>query len=107
MKTKTYNRYHRYDLFGNKQIKRVELNETVTDIPDIGFTVWTKGTGPHTYDNYIKVSEGIRRACKGVPKSDEQKLKMRQAKLGVPKSELHKQNMRKSYLARRLINKTN
>jgi hypothetical protein len=97
MKTKNYNRYHRYDLNGVKYIKRFELGVTPVDIPDEGYTVWTKGTGPHSIEAYNKVVEGIRRACKGVPKSPEQKEKMRQAKLGVPKSEQHKINMRKSW----------
>jgi hypothetical protein len=34
---------------------------------------------------------------KGVPKSIEQKQKMRLAKLGVPKSDSHKQNLRKAW----------
>lgn len=94
---KNYTRYHRYDINGNKHIKRFELNETPTDIADEGYTCWTRGTGPHSEEAYKKVAEGIRRACKGVPKTPEQKEKMRQAKLGVPKTEQHKINMRKSW----------
>ena len=74
---------------------------------DEGYTEWVKGTGPHSEEAYQKVSEGIRRACKGVPKSAEQKQKMRQAKLGVPKSEEHKINMRKTFERKRLLNETN
>lgn len=103
MKTNKYNRYHRYDMNGIKYIKRFELNETPVDIPDEGYTVWTKGTGPHSAEAYVKVAEGIRRACKGVPKTPEQKLKMRLAKLGVPKTEQHKLNMRKSFEQKRLM----
>jgi hypothetical protein len=108
MKKQTkYNRYHRYDSNGKKYIKRYELGTEPNDIPDEGYTAWTKGTGPHSPEAYVKVSEGIRRACKGVPKSDEQKEKMRQAKLGVPKSEEHKINMRKSFERKRLQNEIN
>jgi hypothetical protein len=105
MKKQTkYNRYHRFDMNGNKYIKRFELGVEPKDIPDEGYTVWTRGTGPHSPESYVKVAEGIRKACKGVPKSDEQKEKMRQAKLGVPKSEEHKINMRKSFERKRLQN---
>ena len=103
MKTKKYNRYHRFDMNGKKYIKRYELGETPVDIPDEGYTVWTRGTGPHSAEAYTKVAEGIRKACKGVPKSPEQKEKMRMAKLGVPKTEQHKLNMRKSFEQKRLM----
>ena len=101
---KKYNRYHRYDLNGKKYIKRYELGVVPTDIPDEGYTCWTEGTGPHSPEAYKKVVDGIRKACSGVPKSEEQKQKMRQAKLGVPKTEQHKINMRKSFERKRLLN---
>lgn len=107
MKQTKYNRYHRFDMNGTKYIKRFELGVIPKTIPDEGYTEWVKGTGPHSPEAYVKVSEGIRKACKGVPKSDEQKLKMRQAKLGVPKSEEHKINMRKSFERKRLQNEIN
>ena len=75
MKNKTYNRYHRFDIHGTKQIKRFELHETPEDILDEGYSCWTKGTGPHSPEAYKKVVEGIRRACLGVPKTPEQKMK--------------------------------
>ena len=105
MKKQTkYNRYHRYDMNGKKYIKRYELGTAPTDIPDEGYTNWIKGTGPHSEEAYKKVSDGIRKACKGVPKSEEHKQKMRDAKLGVPKSEQHKINMRKSFEKKRQQN---
>jgi hypothetical protein len=107
MKQTKYNRYHRYDSNGNKYIKRYELGIEPVDVPDEGYTAWTKGTGPHSPEAYVKVSEGIRKACKGVPKSIEQKQKMRDAKLGVPKSEEHKINMRKTFERKRLQNEIN
>jgi len=100
MKTKSYMRYHRYDQNNVKYIKRFELNETIP-IADVGFTEWIRGTGPHSPEALINVTEGLRRACLGVPKSEEQKQKMRDAKLGVPKSQEHKDNMRKSWYRRK------
>jgi hypothetical protein len=97
MKTKKYNRYHRYDMNGNKYIKRFELGVVPVDIPDEGYTCWIMGTGPHSAEAYEKVVNGIRKACLGVPKPPEQKEKMRQAKLGKPKTEEHKANMRLSW----------
>jgi hypothetical protein len=101
MKQKSYMRYHRYDQNNTKYIKRFELGETVPTIIEPGFTPWMRGTGPHTIETYNKVASGIRRACTGVPKTPEQKQKMRLAKLGVPKTEEHKQNMRLSWQRRR------
>ena len=102
-KTKKYNRYHRFDSNGKKYIKRFEIGQTVPTTQEEGYTVWCSGTGPHSPEALIKVTEGIRRACKGVPKSPEQREKMRQAKLGVPKTEEHKINMRKSFEQKRLL----
>lgn len=94
-------RYHRYDQNNVKYIKRFELNDVVPTVADPGYTVWTRGTGPHSETALINVAEGVRRACLGVPKPPEQREKMRQAKLGVPKSQEHKDNMRKSWYRRK------
>ena len=94
-------RYHRYDKNNTKYIKRFELNETVPTTTEPGFTQWIRGTGPHSETALHNVAEGVRRACLGVPKTPEQKQKMRDAKLGVPKSQAHKDNMRKSWYKRR------
>jgi hypothetical protein len=100
MKTKSYMRYHRYDKNNVKYIKRFELNEIVPNAEE-GFTEWIRGTGPFAPEALHNVAEGIRRACTGVPKTPEQKQKMRDAKLGVPKSEEHKQSMRDSWSRRK------
>ena len=94
-------RYHRYDKNNTKYIKRFELNDTVPTEIEPGFTQWIRGTGPHSETALHNVAEGVRRACLGVPKTPEQKQKMRDAKLGVPKSQEHKDNMRKSWYKRR------
>lgn len=101
MKEKSYTRYHRYDNNGVKHIKRFELNEVPSDIPENGYTPWVRGTGPFDADALKNVINGVRKACVGVPKSLEQREKMRLAKLGVPKTDEHKQNMRKSWIKRR------
>ena len=101
MKKNTYTRYHRYDQYGTKYIKRFENNCPPTNEIEMGYTEWMRGTGPFEAQALHNVTEGIRRACKGVPKTPEQKQKMRDAKLGVPKSQEHKDNMRRSWYKRR------
>jgi hypothetical protein len=89
------------DKNNTKYIKRFEIGEAPPQRTDEGFTEWMRGTGPFEAQALHNVTEGIRKACKGVPKTPEQKQKMRDAKLGVPKSQEHKDNMRKSWYKRR------
>jgi len=96
-------RYHRFDTNNVKYIKRFELHDIVPTQAEEGFTVWTRGTGPHDPVALNNVINGVRKACVGVPKTPEQKEKMRQAKLGVPKTQEHKNNMRKSWERRRQL----
>lgn len=84
---KQFKRYHKFDENGNKIIKRFENHE----VPG---PEWTHGTGPLKPEHYDNLVNGIRKACLGVPKSEEQKYKMRLAKLGIPKTEEHKKNIR-------------
>lgn len=88
---KKFSRWHRFDINGVKYIKNMPIEETPTN--EDGYSDWKRGTGPLPEDVYIKVSDSVRKACLGVPKSSETKLRMREAKLGVPKSDSHKQNM--------------
>lgn len=99
---KSYMRYHRYDSNNVKYIKRFELGATIPE-PEVGYTPWMRGTGPHNPISLNNVRNGVSKACKGVPKTPECKEKMRQAKLGVPKSQEHKDNMRKSWERRRSL----
>ena len=99
-KQNSYMRYHRFDTNNVKYIKRFELGATIPE-QDIGYTPWIRGTGPHEPEALNNVRNGVSKACKGIPKSPEHKLKMRLAKLGVPKSQEHKDNMRKSWERRR------
>ncbi len=97
----TFTRWHRYDMNGVKHIKRYELGIIPNTLPDEGYTEWIRGTGEFSPEALVNLQNGIRRACKGVPKPDSQKEKMRDAKLGVPKSEEHKQSMRDSWHRRK------
>jgi hypothetical protein len=103
MKKINYMRYHRYDNNGTKYIKRFELNNLPSDTSEEGYTRWVRGTGKPSEQALNNVINGVRKACVGVPKTPEQKEKMRQAKLGIPKTEEHKLNMRKSWERRRQI----
>jgi hypothetical protein len=84
---KKFKRYHRFDENGNKIIKRFENDDTPG--PE-----WTHGTGPLKPEHYEKLAAALRKFSSGVPKTEEQKQKMRMAKLGIPKTEEHKQNIR-------------
>ena len=104
MKTQNYMRYHRYDMYGTKYIKRFELDcPPNKNIIDEGFTEWVRGTGPHDPIALNNVRNGVSKACKGVAKSPEVREKMRLAKLGVPKTQEHKDNMRRSWERRRTL----
>jgi hypothetical protein len=96
-----WSRWHRYDVDGKKQIKKFKIDETPIPLVEDGYTEWQRGTGKLTDEHYKNVTTAVRNACVGVPKTIEQKEKMRQAKLGVPKSEEHKQNMKLSWQKKR------
>lgn len=97
-----WTRWHRFDSNGTKHIKRFELTDHPDRIVEEGYTQWKRGTGPLGEEQYNNVANAVRAFSKGVPKSPEQKEKMRLAKLGKPKSEEHKQNMSKAWEIRRL-----
>lgn len=96
-----YSRWHRYDSNNVKYITQCDVDKHPEPISQEGYTDWRRGTGPHSPEVLIKLTEGIRKACKGVPKKPSTKEKMRQAKLGKPKSEKHKEAMRLSHKLRR------
>jgi hypothetical protein len=95
---KKWHRWHRY-IDGTKIIKNFPTNE----IP-IG---WTRGTGPFDTETLNKLCAMNQNLWKGVPKSTEQKQKMRLAKLGKPKSDSHKQNLKKAWETRKNQNSSN
>ena len=116
MKTKKFERWHRFDANNVKQIKNFPLNSEQPPTDD-NYTPWIKGTGKLSPEQYAIVSTAVRKANTGivrsaetlqrmsqsrmgVPKSDEQRRKMSLAKLGVPKSAEHKKNMSIAQIAR-------
>lgn len=96
-----YSRWHRFDSNGIKHIKRFQIEETPHPLTEDGYTSWTRGTGPHSDTALENLRIAVQRACKGVPKSNETKHKMRIAKLGKPKTEQHKLNMKLSHQRRK------
>ena len=96
-----WTRWHRFDDKGVKYIKKFPVDTTPNPLQEEGYTQWVRGTGKLTEEHYNNVVNAVRKACVGVPKSEEQKEKMRQAKLGVPKSEEHKKNMSLSWQRKR------
>lgn len=90
MKQLKWTRWHCYK-DGVKVGKKMPVGETPTQLP--GHTEWVRGTGPHSPEALEKITQAIRAKLCGVPKSAEQRAKMRQAKLGVPKSEEHRKHI--------------
>lgn len=88
-----WSRWHRFDSDGKKHIKKFGIDETPSPIQEEGYTCWVRGTGPLSEEHYKNVTTAVRKVCVGVPKTPEQKEKMRQAKLGKPKTLEHRQNM--------------
>jgi hypothetical protein len=97
--TTLYTRWHRFDEHGVKYIKNHPVGEKPSSEP--GFTEWKRGTGPFSEVQLNTLRIAVQKACKGVPKTPEQKQKMSQAKLGVPKTEQHKQAMKTAWARRR------
>jgi hypothetical protein len=96
-----WTRWHRYADNGDKHIKRFENHEDPSTIVEEGYTLWVRGTGKLSSEHYNNVVTAIRAVCKGVPKTNEHRQKMREAKLGVPKTEEHKKNMSLAWERRR------
>ena len=101
MKELKYSRWHRYDKNNVKYIMKCDIDKHPIPLTEEGFTEWRRGTGPHSPVAYENVVKGVRKACKGIPKPESTKEKMRIAKLGRPKTEKHKESMRLSHQLRR------
>jgi hypothetical protein len=98
-----YQRWHRFDDHGVKYIKNYPMGEKPSKINEPGFGEWKRGTGPFSQVQLNTLRTAVQKACKGVPKSPEQKQKMSLASLGKPKSEQHKQAMRSAWARRRKL----
>lgn len=99
--TTLYTRWHRFDDHGVKYIKNHPVGEKPSSEP--GFSEWKRGTGPFSAVQLNTLRTAVQKACKGVPKTPEQKQKMSLAKLGVPKTEAHKQAMKTAWARRRKL----
>lgn len=99
--TTLYTRWHRFDDKGVKYIKNHPVGEKPESEP--GFSEWKRGTGPFSEVQLNTLRTAVSKACKGVPKTPEQKQKMSLAKLGVPKTEEHKKAMRSAWARRRKL----
>lgn len=94
-----YHRYHCYNQAGKKIGKRVEIGQIPEQLPD--HTPWIRGNGPFSPEALKSITQAIRLKFSGVPKSPEQKQKMRDAKLGKPKTAAHIANMKLAQQRRR------
>lgn len=91
-------RWHCFDAEGHKVVKTVAGNYPPEQLPN--HSEWQAGLGKLPEEQRQIISAKISARVKGVPKSEEQKRKMRLAKLGVPKSDEHRKNMSLSQIAR-------
>jgi len=96
-----YSRWHRYDMFGFKEIKKFNIGEIPTNDPEFGYTNWVRGNGRQSPEHYKRVSEGLSKKLKGVPKTPEHKHKLSIAKKGIPKPLEHRNNMKLAHKRRR------
>ena len=89
-------KFHRWYCYkdGVKVGKRCPTDQIPDQLPE--HTPWIRGTGPFTEEARNNITMAMRAVFGGVPKSPEQKEKMRQAKLGVPKSQAHREAMSRS-----------
>lgn len=94
--------WYRFDSKNVKYIRKFPI-DTVPENNE-GYTEWKRGTGPLMGQQYINVANGVSKACKGIPKKPETKLKMRLAKLGVPKTVEHRYNLSLAHKRRRVKN---
>ena len=104
MNKTTKTRHHCYNETNNVKVIKLQKSPDQPLTRLLGHSEWLPGTGPHTEIAKANIKNALTGALKGVPKSAEQKLKMRLAKLGKPKTEEHKANMSASHKLR-LANK--
>ena len=97
-----HTRWHCFNLATNhKMIRRFPVDEKNPVQHNADFTQWVRGTGPHSAEAKAKIQAHIERSFKGVPKSEEQKEKMRQSHLGRKFTAEHRANMSKSWKGKR------
>ena len=100
MESITFTRWHRFDHYGNKQIKKFPL-DFVPGCADLGYTVWSRGMGRCEGPSLERLTAANKRNFLGKPKPESQRIKMREAKIGIPKSLEHRAAMAEAQKARR------
>jgi len=91
-------RWHRYNAQGEKEQRCFPIGTIPAH--DEGYSAWTQGTGTPSERALRNTREAVSRAHLGIPKSPEQRAKMRLAKLGKPKTLEHRRNMSEAQLRR-------
>ena len=94
-KATQHSRWHRIDPQSNEKIIRRFPVDATPPAP------WIRGTGPHTPEALAKVRAINAEHFKGVPKSANQREKMRQAKLGRKFTKEHRDALLASWKGKR------
>ena len=97
-----HTRWHCFNISTDaKMIRRFPVDETQPTQHDAQFTQWKRGTGPHSPEAKAKIQAHIEKSFKGVPKSVNQREKMRQAHLGRKFTAEHKAKLSASWKGKR------
>ena len=97
-----HTRWHCFNIeTDQKIIRRFGVKEPQPTQHDAQFTPWVRGTGPHSPEALAKIQAHITRSFKGVPKSEAQREKMRQAKLGRKFTAEHRAKLTASWKGKR------
>lgn len=86
-------RWHCFDERGVKTICSFPPGETAP-------APWIRGLGPHTPEQLLLAQARAKRTFCNVPKTEQQKERMRQAKLGRVKTPEHRANMSRAHRER-------
>jgi len=97
----TTSRWHRFDAQGNKQVRVFGKDEIPDPLKEPCYTEWRRGNGPFSEAGLASLRAANSQAHKGVPKSPEQREKMRAAKLGIPKTEAHRKAMSAAHMGKK------
>ena len=101
-KATQHSRWHCFETATNqKVIRRFSVDEVQPTQHSDEHTQWVRGTGPHSAEALAKVVYNNRKHFKGVPKTDNQREKMRQAKLGKKFTAEHKKKLADGWKGKR------
>mgnify|MGYP003654753672 FL=1 len=103
-KATQHSRWHCFNISTDaKMIRRFPVDETQPKQHNADFTPWVRGTGPHSDEALAKILYNNRKHFKGVPKSENQKEKLRQAHLGNKFTAEHRKKLSESWKTKREI----